>query len=41
MFSSDLNLVMERLSPDGDVAILDLTTWQAFGYDANSLVVRP
>lgn len=40
-FSSDYNLVTERLSPDGDVTILDLPTGQALGYDANSLVVQP
>ena len=39
-FSSDFNLVMERLSPDGDATILDLADWQALGYDANSQVVH-
>lgn len=38
-FVSDFNLVMERLSPDGDATILDLDAWQALGYDANSHVV--
>ena len=40
-FVSDFNLVMERLSPDGDATILDLAEWQALGYDANSQVVAP
>ena len=40
-FVSDFNLVMERLSPDGDATILDLDAWQALGYDANSKVVQP
>ncbi|MBK9288906.1 MAG: right-handed parallel beta-helix repeat-containing protein [Flavobacteriales bacterium] len=39
-FSSDFNLVMERLSPDGDATILNLASWQALGYDANSQVVQ-
>ncbi|MBP6854181.1 MAG: hypothetical protein KA164_21475, partial [Rhodoferax sp.] len=37
-FVSDYNLVVERLSPDGDATILDLVEWQALGYDANSQV---
>lgn len=39
-FTSDHNLVMERLSPDGDATILDLPAWQALGYDLNSQVVQ-
>ena len=39
-FASDHNLVMERLSPDGDATILDLAEWQALGYDLNSQVVQ-
>ena len=39
-FVSDFNLVMDRLSPDGDATILDLDAWQALGYDANSQVVQ-
>lgn len=35
-FVSDHNIVTGRLSPDGDATILDLTDWQALGYDANS-----
>ncbi|MBK9176909.1 MAG: right-handed parallel beta-helix repeat-containing protein [Flavobacteriales bacterium] len=38
-FVSDHNLVMNRLSPDGDATILDLSAWQALGHDANSQVV--
>ena len=40
-FVSDHNLVVERLSPDGDNTILDLADWQALGYDANSQVADP
>ncbi|MGV3636760.1 MAG: NosD domain-containing protein [Flavobacteriales bacterium] len=39
-FTSDHNLVMERLSPDGDATILDLPGWQAMGYDLNSQVAQ-
>jgi len=38
-FQSDHNLVVGRLSPDGDATILDLAAWQALGYDANSQIV--
>jgi len=37
-FQSDHNLVVGRLSPDGDATILDLGAWQALGYDANSQI---
>lgn len=37
-FVSDYNLVVERLSPDGDATILDMAGWQALGYDAHSQV---
>ena len=37
-FVSDHNLVVESLSPDGDATILDLSAWQALGYDVNSQV---
>lgn len=40
-FVSDYNLVVERLSPDGDATILDLAGWQGLGYDAHSLVADP
>ncbi|MBK7554107.1 MAG: right-handed parallel beta-helix repeat-containing protein [Flavobacteriales bacterium] len=37
-FVSDHNLVVPSLSPDGDATILDLSAWQALGYDANSQI---
>jgi hypothetical protein len=37
-FVSDYNLVVERLSPDGDATILDLAGWQGLGYDTHSQV---
>ena len=40
-FVCDFNLVTDRLSPDGDATILDLTAWQALGHDANSAVAGP
>lgn len=39
-FVSDHNLLMERMSPDGDATILGLGAWQALGYDQNSQVVQ-
>jgi len=39
--TSDYNLLIGRLSPDGDATILDLIGWQALGYDAHSLVAGP
>lgn len=39
-FVSDHNLLMERMSPDGDATILDLAAWQALGYDPNSQVAQ-
>lgn len=40
-FVSDYNLVVERLSPDGDATILDLAGWQGLGYDTHSQVADP
>ncbi len=40
-FVSDHNLVTPRLSPDGDATILDLSEWQALGYDLHSQVAAP
>ncbi len=40
-FVSDYNLVVERLSPDGDATILDLAGWQGLGYDAHSQAADP
>lgn len=40
-FTSDHNIVVNSLSPDGDATILDLAGWQALGHDANSLVANP
>jgi hypothetical protein len=37
-FVSDYNLLISRLSPDGDATILDLAAWQELGYDAHSMV---
>jgi hypothetical protein len=40
--TSDYNVVMDRLSPDGDATILDLASWQAqTGNDAHSIVAAP
>jgi hypothetical protein len=40
-FVSDYNSLMDRMSPDGDATILDLTEWQALGYDLHSFVATP
>lgn len=40
-FSSDYNSLMNRLSADGDNTIIDLSAWQALGYDAHSFVATP
>lgn len=40
-FVSDYNLVVDRLSADGDDTILDLGQWQTIGYDAHSQVALP
>ncbi len=40
-FVSDYNLLISRLSPDGDATILDLAAWQELGYDAHSMVADP
>ncbi len=37
---SDYNLLTPRLSPDGDATILDLTEWQALGYDEHSVMAE-
>lgn len=40
-FSSDYNSLMNRMSADGDSTILNLSGWQALGYDAHSFVATP
>ena len=40
-FVSDHNLVIGRLSPDGDATILDLSEWQALGFDTHSQLADP
>lgn len=37
-FASDRNIVVNRLSIDGDLSVIGLTAWQAFGKDATSLL---
>jgi hypothetical protein len=40
-FVSDYNSLMDRMSPDGDATILDLTEWRGLGYDTHSFVATP
>jgi hypothetical protein len=41
-FTSDYNVVMDRLSPDGDSTVLALAAWRTqTGQDAHSLVATP
>jgi hypothetical protein len=40
-FSSDYNVLMDRLSADGDDTVISLATWQGMGYDAHSLIATP
>jgi len=37
-FVSDYNIVIDRLSSDGDATILSLSEWQALGYDIHSML---
>lgn len=40
-FESDYNVVMDRLSADGDSTVITLAAWQALGYDAHSFIATP
>jgi hypothetical protein len=40
-FDSDYNIVVNSLSNEGDGQTMTLTEWQAFGYDANSMLADP
>ncbi|MBW2527115.1 MAG: right-handed parallel beta-helix repeat-containing protein [Deltaproteobacteria bacterium] len=40
-FQSDYNVVVDRLSDDGDSTNMSLTEWQALGYGANSIIATP
>ena len=40
-FVSDHNILIGRMSPDGDATVLDLEAWQLLGFDANSQVADP
>lgn len=40
-FSSDYNLVVNRLSNQGDGVTMTLAEWQTLGYDLNSLLTPP
>ncbi len=40
-FSSDYNVLMDRLSADGNDTVISLATWQAMGYDQHSLLSTP
>jgi parallel beta-helix repeat protein len=37
-FTSDRNIVVDRLSIDGDVSVIGLTTWKGLGKDASSFI---
>ncbi len=40
-FDSDYNIVVNSLSNEGDGQTMTLPEWQAFGYDANSMLADP
>lgn len=40
-FESDYNIVIDRLSNQGDGTSFPLSTWQGFGYDLNSSLADP
>ena len=40
-FISDYNAVISRFSTDGGDSVVDLSAWQALGYDAHSFVAAP
>jgi hypothetical protein len=40
-FDSDYNVLMDRLSADGDDTVISLAAWQGMGYDAHSLLSTP
>ncbi len=40
-FSSDYNVLMDRLSADGNDTVIPLAAWQAMGYDKHSLIAAP
>jgi hypothetical protein len=40
-FNSDYNIVVNSLSKDGDGTSVPLSTWQTYGYDANSMLADP
>lgn len=40
-FTSDYNMVINKLSKMGDGVFVPLTTWQTYGYDTHSLLAGP
>jgi parallel beta-helix repeat protein len=40
-FNSDYNVLMDRLSADGNDTVISLATWQGMGYDKHSLIATP
>jgi len=40
-FSSDYNILYDKMSVTGDGSTISLAAWQAFGFDANSLLADP
>jgi hypothetical protein len=40
-FTSDYNVLMSRLSVDGNDGVVSLAVWQALGFDAHSLIATP
>ncbi len=40
-FNSNYNILVDRLSKMGDGSNVNLTTWQGYGYDANSMLAAP
>jgi len=40
-FESDYNIIMDRFSVDDDNSVIDLSAWQALGYDTHSIIATP
>ena len=40
-FASDYNVLMDRLSADGEDTVIPLAEWQAMGYDTHSFIATP
>ncbi|MBN1954168.1 MAG: right-handed parallel beta-helix repeat-containing protein [Anaerolineae bacterium] len=40
-FESDYNVLVDRLSADGESSVISLAEWQALGYDSHSFIATP